>query len=257
MVTIGKLGKGQQTYYLDTVAGGAEDYYAGEGEAPGRWLGAGAAELDLHGEVGREQLTAVLGGHDPRSGEQLPRRLWKHRTPGFDVTFSVPKSVSVLWAIADKETAAAIRDAHERSVDAALGYLEREAAFSRTGAERVPTRGSGFVGAAFRHRTSRAGDPQLHTHVLIANLTRDENGEWRGLPGPRGDRGADGGVGGRLAARGRDGEGCDPQGEGLRDRARRPAGGVAPARGGDGAQAGGRARAQASASREARLTPAL
>src|SRR5918994_226074 len=188
MVTIGKLGKGQQTYYLDTVAGGAEDYYSGEGEAAGRWVGGGAAELDLHGQVAREQLTAVLNAHDPRSGEQLPRRLWKRRTPGFDVTFSAPKSVSVLWATADRETAAAISDAQEHSVDAALGYLEREAAFSRTGAMRAPTRGSGFVGAAFRHRTSRAGDPQLHTHVLIANLTRDENGEWRGRGGPRGYR---------------------------------------------------------------------
>src|SRR5918994_927271 len=188
MVTIGKLGKGQEGYYLESVAAGGEDYYSGEGEAPGRWLGGGAAELELHGQVGREQLTAVLNAQDPRSGEQLPRGLWKRRTPGFDATFSAPKSVSVLWATADEETAAAIRDAHERSVDAALGYLEREAAFSRTGAERVPTRGSGFVGAAFRHRTSRAGDPQLHTHVLVANLTQSEGGEWRGGAGQRAHR---------------------------------------------------------------------
>jgi conjugative relaxase-like TrwC/TraI family protein len=185
MVTIGKLGKGQQTYYLDTVAGGADDYYAGEGEAPGRWVGVGAAELELQGRVERDQLTAVLNARDPRSGEQLPRRLWKRRTPGFDVTFSAPKSVSVLWATADKETATAIRDAHERSVEAALAYLEREAAFSRAGVERVPTQGSGFVGAAFRHRMSRAGDPQLHTHVLVANLTRSKSGEWRALDGQR------------------------------------------------------------------------
>jgi conjugative relaxase-like TrwC/TraI family protein len=181
MLTIGKLGKGQEAYYLDTVATGIEDYYAGAGEAPGRWRGAGAAELGLEGEVERHELKAVLAGEHPRSGERLPRRLWTKRIPGFDLTFSAPKSVSVLWATGDERTAAAIRDAHERSVRAALTYLEREAAVSRIGAARRAAHGSGFVGAAFRHRMSRAGDPQLHTHVLVANLVRTEDGEWRAL----------------------------------------------------------------------------
>ena len=94
MVTIGKLGKGQETYYLDSVAGGADEYYSGEGEAPGRWSGAGAAELGLAGKVQREQLGAVLAARDPRTGEMLPPFVRKDRVPGFDVTFSAPKSVS-------------------------------------------------------------------------------------------------------------------------------------------------------------------
>src|ERR687898_2258097 len=186
MVTIGKLGKGQETYYLDSVAGGADDYYSGEGEAPGRWTGDGASELGLEGTVERDQLHAVLAGRNPRTDAPLLRLLRKDRVPGFDVTFSAPKSVSVLWATADQSTAARIRDAHERSVRAALRFLEREAAFTRLGTDgHTAARGSGFVAASFRHRMSRPGDPQLHTHVLVANLVRTEDGEWRSLDGQR------------------------------------------------------------------------
>ena len=186
MVTIGKLGKGQEAYYLDSVGGGADDYYSGEGEAPGRWTGSGAAELGLEGTVEREQLHAVLAGRDPRTDSPLLRLLRKDRVPGFDVTFSAPKSVSVLWATGDERTARLIRDAHERSVEAALGFLEREAAFTRLGTDgRTPMRGSGFVAAAFRHRMSRAGDPQLHTHVLVANLIKTPDDRWRTLDGQR------------------------------------------------------------------------
>ena len=186
MVSIGKLGKGQETYYLDSVAGGADDYYSGEGEAPGRWTGSGAAELGLSGEVERDQLHAVLAGRDPRTGETLQQFHRKDRVPGFDVTFSAPKSASVLWATADEATAARIRDAHERSVKAALGFLEREAAFTRLGTDgHTAARGTGFVAAAFRHRMSRAGDPQLHTHVLVANLIQTPDVKWRTLDGQR------------------------------------------------------------------------
>jgi conjugative relaxase-like TrwC/TraI family protein len=186
MVSIGKLGKGQETYYLDSVAGGADDYYSGEGEAPGRWTGSGASELGLEGTVERDELHAVLAGRDPRTDAPLLRLLRKDRVPGFDVTFSAPKSVSVLWATGDERTAQLIRDAHERSVDAALGFLDREAAFTRIGTDgHSAARGSGFVAAAFRHRMSRAGDPQLHTHVLVANLIKTLDGRWRTLDGQR------------------------------------------------------------------------
>jgi conjugative relaxase-like TrwC/TraI family protein len=186
MVSIGKLGKGQQAYYLDSVANGIEDYYSGSGEAPGRWIGPGAAALGLDGEVSRDELNAVLNARDPRSGKELPRFVRRDRTPGFDVTFSAPKSVSVLWAVGDDRVSEAIREAHERSVVAALSYLEREACFARLGAGgHTAERGHGFVAAAFRHRMSRAGDPQLHTHVLVANVVRTSDGEWRALDAQR------------------------------------------------------------------------
>src|ERR671911_969627 len=120
MVTIGKLGKGQESYYLDSVGSGADDYYSGEGEAPGRWTGTGAAELGLEGTVERHQLHALLAGRDPRTDAPLLRLLRRDRVPGFDVTFSAPKSVSVLWATTDELSAARIREAHERAVNAAL-----------------------------------------------------------------------------------------------------------------------------------------
>lgn len=189
MLSIGKLGAGQETYYLEKVAQGAEDYYSGEGEAEGRWKGEGARELGLEREVRAEQLTAMLTGRDPASGDLLVgvRGVSGGRgpVPGFDLTFSSPKSVSLLWALGNPSTSAAVRQAHERSVDAALAYLERQACWARRGkggAEFV--KGNGYLAAAFRHRSSRAGDPQLHTHVLIANATKGPDGRWTRLYHP-------------------------------------------------------------------------
>ena len=93
-----------------------------------------------------------------------------------------PKSVSVLWGIADPETVAQLGEAHDAAVDAALGYVEREACWARRGAGgAVQVRGRGLVAAAFRHRASRAGDPLLHTHVVAGNLTLGPDGRWTAL----------------------------------------------------------------------------
>ncbi len=189
MLTIGKLGAGQEAYYLDKVAQGAEDYYAGEGEAEGRWTGDAAAELGLEGNVGADQLTAMLTGRNPADDTSLVGMAGvpssRGAVPGFDLTFSAPKSVSLLWALGDGPTQAEVREAHKRSVDAALAYMQREACWTRRGkggAEFVP--GNGYIAAAFRHRSSRAGDPQLHTHVLIANATKGPDGRWTRLYHP-------------------------------------------------------------------------
>ena len=75
-----------------------------------------------------------------------------------------------------------MRAAHDSAVDAALGWMEREACRSRRGVDGTEHLvGDGFVAAKFFHRTSRAGDPQLHTHVLVANMTRCDDGQWRTL----------------------------------------------------------------------------
>ena len=182
MLSIGKLAAGQQGYYLNAVAKGVEDYYTGRGEVPGRWVGSGADEFGLAGRVGDEALHAVLSGEDPTTGEMLVRG--GRRVPGFDATFSAPKSVSLLFALGGSEVSAAAVDAHEAAVTAALDYLERHVAVGRRGfggTTRVAT--SGLVAAAFRHRTSRLGDPQLHTHVLIANMARGVDGRWGALDG--------------------------------------------------------------------------
>ena len=93
---------------------------------------------------------------------------------GYDLVFSCPKSVSLLHALSDDEgVRRAISDAHESSWKAALAYLEAEACVVRRGrGGQVREHGEGFVAAAFRHRTSRAQDPHLHTHVIVANLAR-------------------------------------------------------------------------------------
>ena len=186
MVTIGKVGTGQGAYYTAQVAEGAEEYYAGEGEAPGRWEGALAKDLGLAGTVEADQLTAMLSGNHPATGDPLGLRAVGGRgpVPGFDVTFSSPKSVSLVWALGDDQVAAEVNAAHRSAVEAGMGYLQREACLTRRGAEAEMVPGKGFLAAAFRHRTSRAGDPQLHTHVLIANATQGADGKWTRLHHP-------------------------------------------------------------------------
>src|SRR5918994_988558 len=183
VLSIGKLAPGQHDYYLDTVARGAEEYYTAAGEAPGRWTGRSVRRLGLAGEVTAEDLGAVLSGRAPDGGWRLVAAQGRSRTPGFDCTFSAPKSVSLLWALGPPEVARQVREAHDAAVDAALAVLEDEASRARRGrGGLVQVDAEGFVAAAFRHRTSRAGDPQLHTHVLVANLAYVEGEErWTAL----------------------------------------------------------------------------
>lgn len=181
-MSLAKLGVDGAGYYLDQVAAGAEEYYTGAGEAPGVWLGSGGSGLRLAGRVDADDLRAVLSGVAPRSGEQLASG--NRRVPGFDLTFSAPKSVSLVYALGGREAGEAVVAAHETAVAAAVGYLEREACWTRRGHNGVDReRAAGFVAAGFRHRTSRAGDPQLHTHVLVANLAQRDDGRWRTLDG--------------------------------------------------------------------------
>ena len=185
MLNIGRMAPGRADYYLTAVArsdDGVEGYYLARGEEPGRWLGTGAEQLGLSGEVTGPQLRAVLDARHPSTGDQLaphPAR----KVPGFDHTFRAPKSVSLLWALSDRATAEQVVAAHDTAVDAAIGYLQRAAGFTRRGAGGAETvEVEGFVAAAFRHRTSRADDPLLHTHVLVANLARTrDDGIWRTL----------------------------------------------------------------------------
>ena len=188
MLSIGKLGIGQEMYYLEKVAEGAEDYYSGEGEVAGQWTGDAARELELSGEVGADQLTALLTGRNPVDGSPLLGNSGvpgKGSVPGFDLTFSAPKSVSLTWALGGPDAGQAVIEAHHRSVEAALHYMQREACWTRRGAGGSEfVHGNGYLAAAFDHRSSRAGDPQLHTHVLIANATRGPDGRWTRLYHP-------------------------------------------------------------------------
>jgi len=114
---------------------------------------------------------------------------------GFDYTFSVPKSVSVLWGVADAGTQALIARAHHDAVQDVLAFMEREVVATRTGSGGrggavVQSDVAGVVAAAFDHHDSRAGDPQLHTHVVIANRVQTlRDGKWRTIRLPPDARG--------------------------------------------------------------------
>lgn len=182
VLNIARIGPGGESYYLAQVVS-AEDYYVERGEAPGVWDGALARELELGGRVEAADLRAVLAGRHPETGELLASHPAR-KVAGFDLAFRAPKSVSLAWGLAqDAEVAEQVREAHRAAVGAALGYLEREAGFTRRGAggsERVA--GTGLAAAAFEHRTSREGDPLLHTHVVVANLVQTaDDGVWRTL----------------------------------------------------------------------------
>jgi Ti-type conjugative transfer relaxase TraA len=182
MLNIGKLRKGGENYYLNSVARGVEDYYLGSGEAPGYWLASGADDLGLEREVGDFELRNVLNGRHPTTGNPLVPERRGERVPGFDLTFRAPKSVSLLHALGPKEASNEVAAAHNAAVHAALDYLERHASGARRGKggkDRIAS--TGFIAAAFRHRTSRAADPLLHTHVLVANLLQGEDGKWGAL----------------------------------------------------------------------------
>jgi len=207
MLSVAKLTLGQEAYYEQQVARGLDDYYAGRGESPGIWAGKGSSALGLVGIVGDGDLGTLLRGVNPANDERLRAPVrertisvraldvesgeWREESKqlkpvsGYDLVFSCPKSVSLVHALTDDERVRReISEAHEASWQAALGYLEREACVVRRGkGGLVREYGAGLVAAAFRHRTSRAQDPHLHTHVIVANLTRTDDGEWRALDG--------------------------------------------------------------------------
>jgi conjugative relaxase-like TrwC/TraI family protein len=186
MLSIGKLAAGPTAgrYYLRQVASGREDYYAGGDEAPGGWAGSGSNALGLSGEVTEGGLGRLLDARHPATGDRLREPAAAGAVAGFDLTFRAPKSVSVLFGVGDDQVARAIRSAHARAVTEALGYLERHACSARRGKGGVvAVNGAGFVAAAFEHRASRAGDPLLHTHVVVANMTLGPDGRWTALDG--------------------------------------------------------------------------
>ena len=143
MLSVWKLGHGQEAYYLEAVAQGVEDYYVG-GEAPGRWIASSGTLLGLAGEVSADDLHAVLSGRDPSIWDTARPAA---PVPGFDLTFRAPKSVSVLFGLGEPDTARQVRDAHDRRGRgcARLGRAPRRVVPSRArrrraGARRGPDR---------------------------------------------------------------------------------------------------------------------
>lgn len=166
-------------------AGSAAGYYSDRdnyyvlGSLEERWAGKGAEQLGLQGAVDKEVFTRVLEGRLP-DGADLSRQQDggnKHR-PGYDLTFSAPKSVSLMAMLAGDKR---LTEAHNQAVDIAVRQVEALAS------TRVMTDGQSetvltgnLVMALFNHDTSRDQEPQLHTHAVVANVTQHD-GEWKTL----------------------------------------------------------------------------
>ena len=158
----------------------ADDYYAEGGLSPSEWHGRGAEELGLSGDVDRGTFRDLLDGRvgDQQLGTIRDGQL-EHR-PGWDVTLSAPKSVSIMAEVAGDRR---LIDAHGQAVKTALAHVETHMAATRIRHGGVVAREAtgNLIVASFQHGTSRAQDPQLHSHNVIMNATRGEDGSWRSL----------------------------------------------------------------------------
>jgi conjugative relaxase-like TrwC/TraI family protein len=194
-----------QVFAQDAGVGKRElhDYMARTGNPEGVWVGKAAAREGAVGVVTPAQMTPLFDRCcHPVTGEQLGRRMavyqpeprtdrhgevhviTRQARTGFDVTFSPPKSVSVMWALTDDvKVRDGLRDIHEEAWRHAFGWLQETAASTRTGAGgHVQKDVDGLMAASFQHWFSRSGDMQLHTHVAISNMVRtSDDGKWRRL----------------------------------------------------------------------------
>ena len=145
---------------------------------PSAWVGRAAEGLGLEGDIEPAHLQALLLGLHPTSGHRL--RSDRATVLGFDLTFSAPKSVSVVGALGGEDTARQVLAAHREGVRGAVTYVESHALAAARGSgdrrQLVPT--TGLVGASFTHGVSRNLDPHVHTHVVMANLVHGVDSRW-------------------------------------------------------------------------------
>ena len=158
----------------------ADDYYAEGGLSPSEWQGNGADELGLSGDVDRDQFRELLDGKIASQQLGTTRDGQLEHRPGWDVTLSAPKSVSIMAEVAGDRRLIAT---HGAAVKTALAHVEQHMAATRIRDGGAITREAtgNLVIASFQHGTSRAQDPQLHTHNVILNATKGEDGTWRSL----------------------------------------------------------------------------
>jgi conjugative relaxase-like TrwC/TraI family protein len=176
-----KLSAGRADYYVREIAKDREEYLSGQGESPGEWLGGSAAALGMSGVCSAEEFQRVFAWRHPQTGEQLGRAPRSDAMPAWDLVLRPVKDVSVLYGLGDDKTRRAAREAHRVGVAAAVGYLDGQVGTrrGRGGAEHVG--GEGLLAVGFTHRVSRAGDPLLHTHLVIVNRTLGPDGQGRTL----------------------------------------------------------------------------
>lgn len=172
------------------------EYYLGGSEPPGTWIASGAGFGIINGATVERELFERLHAATDADGKTLLSNGGKRldRVPGYDVTFSAPKSVSVVWALGDEELRGRIETVQADAVKAAVHILESNAAFSRRGRNGLQSEAVRLSIAAFQHGEARPtehsdgrvfADPQLHTHAVILNLARRADGTVGTLDGRR------------------------------------------------------------------------
>ena len=183
-----KVYTAEATAFQVEVARRIEDHVASMGH-PRDYPVNPADRARIRSQVAAEMFRAEHG-RDPRDARELSGTIAKLSRPktttvgGYDLTFSPVKSVSTLWAIAPPEVAAQVELAHNEAVADALEFIEKHALYSREGTNGVrQVDVTGLVAAAFTHRDSRAGDPDLHTHVAVANKVQTLSGKWLSIDG--------------------------------------------------------------------------
>ena len=159
-----------------------DDYYSAAADESGYWRGRAAQILGLEGQVSRETFRRALNGQDPLNVIQLVasgRNSKKHQ-PGWDICLSAPKAVSIVWALAQNAQARnAVLNAHQRAVQKTCREIEDKYGFCRRGKggrKKEPT--AGLLFAAFDHKTSRLGCPQLHSHIFTFNMAPRRDTTW-------------------------------------------------------------------------------
>ncbi|RDI60269.1 MobF family relaxase [Nocardia pseudobrasiliensis] len=174
--------------FRNRCADAFSDHNHTAGNAPGT-----AIPDDIRARIRSDAATSMFTeefGRVPLDARELSGWVARKSRPeyaavaGFDITFSPAKSVSALWAIAPQHVSERIATAHEAAVDDAIAWLEQNGIFTRLGRNGIrQVEVEGIVAARFTHRESRAGDPDLHTHMVIANRVRTLDGKWRTLDG--------------------------------------------------------------------------
>jgi DNA primase catalytic core len=132
----------------------------------------------------REHGRAPLDDRERGSFMAKATRQQTTAVAGYDLTFTPVKSVSTLWALADRHLASQVEDAHHSAVEKTLTWLENEALFTRRGRGGIQqVKANGLIAGMFTHRDARSSDPHLHTHVAVSNKVQDETGRWLAVDG--------------------------------------------------------------------------
>ena len=189
-------------------------YYLEGGQQPGQWYGDGSKALGLRGAVGRTEFENLLAGRSPDGHRVLSQSKEKRRrfyepqggdsssekevvaesgagrtrrlhNPGYDLTFSVPKSVSIWWALADRETQKQIDMLIDRAARQTLAYVQDELMLGRRGIGGLHQERAGLVVGMFHHYDNRNGDPQRHVHCTVLTPCLRSDGSWASINGAK------------------------------------------------------------------------